>query len=89
MYTNTHNGRFLLASNFREVKNKIGTNPSAPILTYFSAEQSSLFPIFKKMPKGGILHVHGIGDLQFLINNAIYDPNCWLQLGGQGWKRGR
>jgi adenosine deaminase CECR1 len=34
----------------------------------------------KRMPKGGVLHVHGflMGDYRWLVNKATYLPNCYI-----------
>jgi adenosine deaminase CECR1 len=46
-------------------------------------DQSPLLEIFKRMPKGGILHVHGfaMGDLLWLVKHATYLPNCYIYQG--------
>ena len=45
-------------------------------------DQSPILEIMKRMPKGGILHVHGflMGDYRWLIKHATYSPNfiTWL-----------
>jgi len=46
-------------------------------------EQSPILEIMKRMPKGGILHVHGflMGDYCWLIKQATYRPNCYIYEG--------
>jgi len=46
-------------------------------------DQSPILEIMKRMPKGGILHLHGIalGDSQWLVSHATYQPNCYIYLG--------
>lgn len=46
-------------------------------------DQSPILEIMKRMPKGGILHVHGVamGDFQWLVTYATYLPNCYIYQG--------
>lgn len=46
-------------------------------------DASPLLPVFKKMPKGAILHAHpgAVGDFHWLIQYATYLPNCFLYTG--------
>jgi len=46
-------------------------------------DQSPILEIMKRMPKGGILHVHGfaMGDFRWLIKHATYQPNCYIYQG--------
>jgi adenosine deaminase CECR1 len=46
-------------------------------------DQSPILKIMKRMPKGGILHVHGflMGDFRWLIKQATYRPNCYIYKG--------
>jgi adenosine deaminase CECR1 len=48
-------------------------------------DQSPILEIMKRMPKGGVLHVHGfaMGDFQWLVKNATYMPNCYIYLGDE------
>lgn len=45
--------------------------------------QSPILEIMKRMPKGGILHVHGflMGDFRWLVKQATYLPNCYIYVG--------
>jgi adenosine deaminase CECR1 len=46
-------------------------------------DQSPILEIMKRMPKGGILHVHGfaMGDFHWLVKHATYLPNCYIYQG--------
>jgi len=46
-------------------------------------DQSPILEIMKRLPKGGILHVHGfaMGDLHWLIKHATYLSNCYIYQG--------
>ena len=46
-------------------------------------DQSPILEVMKRMPKGGILHVHGflMGDYRWLVNQATYLPNCYIYMG--------
>ena len=46
-------------------------------------DQSPILEIMKRMPKGGILHVHGflMGDYRWLVDQATYLPNCYIYKG--------
>jgi len=48
-------------------------------------DQSPLLEIMKRMPKGGVLHVHGfaMGDLLWLVKHATYLPNCYIYQGNE------
>jgi adenosine deaminase CECR1 len=43
-------------------------------------DQSPIFEVMKRMPKGGILHVHGflMGDYRWLIEQATYRADCFI-----------
>jgi adenosine deaminase CECR1 len=49
-------------------------------------DQSPILEIMKRMPKGGILHVHGflMGDFRWLIKQATYRPDCYIYKGKNG-----
>lgn len=59
-----------------------GTFP--PSKLFFEArtniEQSRLFPILKKMPKGGLLHVHdsSSGRCEFVLTNILRRSDCFI-----------
>jgi len=44
--------------------------------------QSPVLEIMRRMPKGGILHVHGflMGDYRWLINHATYRSDCYIYM---------
>ena len=44
-----------------------------------------MLAIMKRMPKGGILHVHGytLGDFRWLVSDATYRPNSYLYQGDE------
>lgn len=46
-------------------------------------DESPILEIMKRMPKGGILHVHGalMGDYRWLVNQATYHPACYIYNG--------
>jgi adenosine deaminase CECR1 len=46
-------------------------------------DQSPILEIMRRMPKGGILHGHGLamGDFHWLIKHATYLPNCYIYQG--------
>ena len=43
-------------------------------------EQTGLFQLFRKMPKGGLLHLHpaASGDLHWVVNRALTEPDCYV-----------
>ena len=45
--------------------------------------ESRVLQIMKRMPKGGILHVHGftLGDFRWLVTHATYLPNSYIYQG--------
>jgi adenosine deaminase CECR1 len=61
------------ARNFLEVKSQIETSP--------------LMKILKKMPKGGLLHIHAdsTGDAVWLIKRAIHEKNCYIYWSDDGY----
>jgi adenosine deaminase CECR1 len=46
-------------------------------------DQSPILEIMKRMPKGGVLHGHGLamGDFRWLVKHASYLPNCYIYQG--------
>jgi adenosine deaminase CECR1 len=46
-------------------------------------DQSPILEIMRRMPKGGILHGHGLamGDFHWLVKHATYLPNCYIYQG--------
>lgn len=49
-------------------------------------ERSELFPFLKKMPKGGILHIHDMvmGDFRWMISSFTYQDTCFIYRGDDG-----
>ena len=50
-----------------------------------SIEKTQLFKILRKMPKGGVLHLHpgAAGNLRWVVEAALTTPNCYVF-----WKKG-
>ncbi|MDW3196294.1 MAG: hypothetical protein R8G66_28230 [Cytophagales bacterium] len=46
-------------------------------------EETTLFQLFRKMPKGGIQHLHSSAgiDFRWLINRAQQEPDCYIYWG--------
>jgi adenosine deaminase CECR1 len=49
-------------------------------------EASPLLEVMRRLPKGGILHVHGSagGDFRWLVSQATERPDCYMFTGEQG-----
>ena len=49
-------------------------------------DESPLLEVMRRMPKGGILHMHGAagGDFRWLVSHATYRPDCYVFLGEAG-----
>ncbi|HSD28904.1 MAG TPA: hypothetical protein VLL75_16510 [Vicinamibacteria bacterium] len=49
-------------------------------------DQSPLLEVMRRLPKGGILHVHGAagGDFRWLVTQATYRPDCYVYVGEAG-----
>lgn len=55
--------------------------PSKPFFNVrTNIEQSPLFPILKRMPKGGLLHVHdsAVGRCAFVVTNIARRSDCYI-----------
>ncbi len=46
-------------------------------------DKSPILEVMRRMPKGGILHVHGLamGDFRWLVKQATYLSNCYIYQG--------
>ncbi|MFA8450429.1 MAG: hypothetical protein ACEPOW_07025 [Bacteroidales bacterium] len=53
-------------------------------------ESTLLFKLFRKMPKGGLLHVHtsASGDAHWIVNRAVEEPNCYVYWGTEEIRKG-
>lgn len=49
-------------------------------------DESPLLEVMRRLPKGGILHVHGSagGDLRWLVSQAAARPDCYVFVGEAG-----
>lgn len=76
---------YLMSLKRDEIKGTSGSFPPAKnfFLVKSKVAESPLLEIFKKMPKGAILHAHpgAIGDFHWLISDGTYLPNCYIYTG--------
>jgi adenosine deaminase CECR1 len=49
-------------------------------------QESPLLDVMRRLPKGGMLHVHGSagGDLRWLVSQCLERPDCYVFVGGGG-----
>ncbi|XP_071383151.1 adenosine deaminase 2-A [Centroberyx affinis] len=58
--------------------------PFPPAVHFFKAkpliQQSSIFSLLRKMPKGGALHIHSssLVSVEWLVKNVTYRPHCYI-----------
>lgn len=79
-------------------KQFIDSSLFCPARNFFLAkgciEESSLFSILQRMPKGGVMHIHtsSSGDANWLVKRAVADENCYIYMLDDGatlkWKMG-
>ncbi|XP_046315823.1 adenosine deaminase 2 isoform X1 [Marmota monax] len=82
--------RNLMAIKKREIMEAMETHKFPPSMHFFKAkhliEDSRVFHVIKKMPKGAALHLHefGMASMEWLVKNVTYRPHCYFCITPEG-----
>lgn len=69
---------------FKMKQEEMGRADFPPAMHFFKARDliraSPIFSVLQKMPKGGALHLHDLSivDVEWLVKNVTYRPNCYM-----------
>ncbi|MBZ3887782.1 Adenosine deaminase CECR1 [Sciurus carolinensis] len=82
--------RNLMAIKKKEITEALETHQFPPSMHFFQAKQliedSRVFHIIKKIPKGAALHLHefGMASMEWLVKNVTYRPHCYFCITPEG-----